>query len=252
MLDAGIHLSRALEKPSLDDLLGRDVMGRSVLARCLQSFYLIVLPVWAASFFSFFLGVFLAWIFFYGKQRRVSRFFLKIFDKIIFFLSTCPAFLLAIALSIFFEKVQLSNFILICALISFVHGYFEVIYLYQRDHLLGYWQMHGIHGGSLQERILTYGILDHWKKTIFDRLISLLRLCFLLEVCLSYLGFGIPEPHPSFGNILASHFNFLFSGAWHPLLEVGLVFLFLLFLPSLVFRFFSKHFSYNLFKHRAG
>jgi ABC-type dipeptide/oligopeptide/nickel transport system permease subunit len=44
-----------------------------------------------------------------------------------------------------------------------------------------------------------------------------LRTAVAIEASLSYLGFGIQEPSPSFGNMLAAHFDLYLKGQWYVL-----------------------------------
>jgi len=47
-----------------------------------------------------------------------------------------------------------------------------------------------------------------------------LRVAVAAEASLSFLGFGIQEPQPSFGNMLSSHFDLYLKGHWSVLLVI--------------------------------
>ena len=67
-------------------------------------------------------------------------------------------------------------------------------------------------GGSKLTRVIKYGVFRSWKKEIVEMFFIHLQLAFIIEVSLSYLGFGVQEPNPSFGNMFKSHFDLILRG----------------------------------------
>lgn len=65
--------------------------------------------------------------------------------------------------------------------------------------------------------ILRRHILPHTLGITFTQAALLIPQCILAEVTLSFLGLGIGEPMPSWGNMLASlqHYNVLVAGWWN-------------------------------------
>ena len=83
--------------------------------------------------------------------------------------------------------------------------------LVKRDEQLGFWLANKLSGGGNLYRILKYGLVSHWKSEIFRDLTLCLSVAITIEISLSYLGFGVQEPIPSIGNILAAHIGGIFG-----------------------------------------
>lgn len=127
-------------------------------------------------------------------------------------ISSFPFGVAVFCVAVFSEMVSLLGVVLVGAVFLGAQASLRIRELYGQSCKLGYWIAHESLGGSLRERMLRYGISGEWRDELLAALAFNLKVIVVIEAGLSYLGFGVPEPRPSFGNILASHFDLLFKG----------------------------------------
>ena len=63
---------------------------------------------------------------------------------------------------------------------------------------------------------------------------------FIIEVSLSYLGFGVQEPNPSFGNMFKSHFDLILRGDFYTVFVIVGFMIITLAVPKIIFNLFSS------------
>ena len=66
--------------------------------------------------------------------------------------------------------------------------------------------------GSLSDRVMKYGLRRLWRKDLEVFTAQHFSLALIIEISISYLGFGIQEPWPSFGRLLAENLSRVFQG----------------------------------------
>jgi len=85
---------------------------------------------------------------------------------------------------------------------------------------------------------MNHGILPHWLPDTLGNLAFYLKVAITVDASLGYLGFGVQEPHPSFGNMLASHFDSYMRGSWFVLVVIGGFLIVVASAPEACFRIF--------------
>ncbi len=68
--------------------------------------------------------------------------------------------------------------------------------------------------GANAPRILFRQILPNIASIIVVQITFTISFAMLLEAGLSFLGFGVPPPHATWGNILSDGKNYLFDAPW--------------------------------------
>lgn len=232
----GINLSHTLSLPDYSALLGRDALGRDVFIRCVNTVSQVILPVWASGGLGFVAGIIFGFLRLCTDTNWVVDKIFIIADSMLSLIASFPMILFCFTLALLFEQTSLMGVLYSVGLIGICKGYFETLQLYYRDNHLEYWQAHMIAGGSKVERVLIYGFKQVWLKHLAGQLVNFLQLALIAEVTLAYLGFGVPEPIPSFGNMLASHYDLILKGHWHPVLSITAFFILTMLFPqSLLF-----------------
>jgi len=214
-----VSLLQQLEWPSANHLLGTDNLGRDLLVRISDAVTYAVLPLWIGVTLLSLMGMLLAWA--YLSYGRKNVFLQTLIDLVFSVSAAVPVVILSFLLAVIFETTRLWMVIVSVGFILSIHSFLFLKGLFLKSELLGYWQAHAACGGTRKERIMNYGILSHWLPDIFGNLAFYLKVAITVEASLSYLGFGVQEPHPSFGNMLASHFDSYMRGNWFVLVVIG-------------------------------
>jgi peptide/nickel transport system permease protein len=214
-LNTGFELSNMLATPSFSHPLGTDNMGRDLLYRISQALRSSVLPLWGgvllASACGCALGVFTI-------QVRVKNLFSPFIDAFKLFavvVVSIPIGLLAFSWAAFGEITGLMPVLVSMCLVFLMRSFLQIWDFYRHDEFKGYWEAHAAMGGSLGRRLWNYGIFGEWRWGLIEALSFHLKAAVAIEASLSYLGFGVQEPQPSFGNMLASHFDLYLKGHWY-------------------------------------
>jgi ABC-type dipeptide/oligopeptide/nickel transport system permease subunit len=137
---------------------------------------------------------------------------MKLVDIAAVSLATIPAGVMAFAWGAVRERVDLLGVMWTLGILFAVRMYLLVRDLDRRDQKLGYWTAHEALGGTTLSRIWHYGIRGGWSGELMESLWLNLRVAVAIEAAVSYLGFGVAEPAPSFGNMLATHFDYYLKG----------------------------------------
>ena len=219
---------------------GTDQLGRDLLARYSVAVRHTVLPLWITGFLAFFAAIILA----SGTYILEERVFGKILKRFVGILSSFvlafPFSVIVFAVSVYFEGISLSGILLSGFFYIFFKTFIKTIRMIEESRYLGYWEMHESLGGSRWERFFKYGVLNDFKSSLAAELVFSLQLLVAAEVTLSYLGFGVAEPDPSLGNILASNIESALKGEPRILLTSLFVLFLVMYIPSVVRKLIEK------------
>jgi microcin C transport system permease protein len=213
-------------EPTRQNLLGTDDRGRDVLSRLLYGFrYSIIfaLLVWA---FSFAPGIFIGGLMGYlgGKFDLISQ-------RIVEVLSTVPQFfLLIILVSIFSPSMSL------LVIISSAFGWIFISY-YVRAEFLKYRKREFVEAaramGSGHLRIILKHILPNALGPVLTFTPFVISGNIVGLASLDFLGFGLPAPTPSWGELLAQAEKY-FTTAWWLAIYPALAMLIVLVLLNMI------------------
>lgn len=207
-----VDLSRVLTGPGLSHPLGTDTMGRDLLARLGAALWTAVLPLWGVALLGMAGGAALGLLRIVWMQKRGLGRVLRAFDGLSVGVGAVPVGIAALAWAAYWGEAGLFPVAAALVLLFAVRFYNLIRSHYQQDHRLSYWQAHEALGGPTGARIWRHGLVTGWRWRIFDAAGFHLKAAVAIEASLSFLGFGIQEPHPSFGNILSSHFDLYLKG----------------------------------------
>ncbi len=233
-----LDLGNALSPPSLTHPMGTDNLGRDLLLRLSEVMTRTVIPLWIGVFCSLLVGIICAFIFIHCIGHRLLGVAEKIFFFLTSFVASIPISVICFGVAVVIERSNLFSVLLPLVVLFGMQTYHTITNFYRRDQRLGFWVAHQTMGGSLAGRILRYGILRSWRQDILSLLSFQLKVAISIEASLSYLGFGIQEPDPSFGNMLASHFDLYLKGEWSILLFIILIFILTSAVPVSITRIF--------------
>jgi len=218
---AGFDLSAMGSDPSLKHLLGTDNLGRDLLIRIAHAIKGAVLPLWLAVFLCTIGGIlFGAMSIVFEESSKMARKFSSLFKLLLSAAAAIPIGVVAFSYSVLQERAGIGPVLISLGTLFFIRSYLQVSSLYLEDQKLSYWRAHQSIGGSLLNRLFSYGLGGRWKEILFSSFCFHLQVSVAIEASLSYLGFGIQEPQASFGNILASHFDLYLKGQWQILIIV--------------------------------
>jgi len=213
-VETQVNLAAILTTPSLEHPLGTDNLGRDLLFRILQVFQTTVLPLWGIVVSTSLIGLLLSVLTICLLQFLGRDYLLSVPYFFALVVTSVPVGIAALLWSVALERTSLWNVALALGSLFSLRLYLQVLDHYQQDRRLAFWQAHQSLGGTLIQRLLNYGILTTWRKNIFEVFCFHLQAAIVIEAGLSYLGFGIQEPNPSFGNMLASHYDTYLRGDW--------------------------------------
>ena len=230
-----IHLADMLGSVSWSHWLGTDNLGRDVYARISSAILFVTLPIWAGVFLGSSLGVCAAALLI-SVRSRLLNIWIRCSCAGVRLIHLFPVAILAIVVMTISERI---NFMVLCSVLFtsfFAQSFVWTENQFRRDKNLMYWQAHESMGGGLFRRIWQYGIFQHWKQGLLNLMRFQLAAAVVVEISLSYLGLGVLEPSPSFGNILASHFEIGMRGEYHLLSVILISIILVYFIPTVVLR----------------
>ena len=229
-----VNISNASSGISWSHPLGTDQLGRDLLARCSIAIRQTVLPLWLASSFAFLLACLCGGIVFIYRDKT----FIKILSPVSLVLAysflAIPFGVAVFMFSVYRENINLTGILLACLCLVFFKTYLKIRDLITENENLGYWKAHQSLGGSRLARYLNYGILQNFRKPLFSEYLFSLKLAVAAEVTLSYLGFGVPEPKPSIGNMMSANLVNALNGEPAVLLTSITVLVVVMYFPSAV------------------
>ncbi|MDC1174740.1 ABC transporter permease subunit [Bacteriovoracaceae bacterium] len=193
-------------KPSSDNIFGTDESGRDVFSRILYGFKYSIIYAFLVWFFSLILGSILGGIMGYvgGKTDLIGQ-------RVVEMFSTIPQFfLLLILISIFPASV------LMLVIISTIFGWIPISYYIRAEFLKNrnreFVEAARANGASTA-RILTKHIFPNSLTPVITFAPFIISGHIIGLASLDYLGFGLPVPTPSWGELL-SQAQKHFTVAW--------------------------------------
>jgi peptide/nickel transport system permease protein len=190
-----IDRKQILEPPSLKHPLGTDDLGRDVLSRMLYGSRISLAVGFVAVGIATFIGIILgALAGYYGSWT--DRIIMRFVDIML----TIPAFFLILAV-IAFIGPSIWNIMIVIGVTSwmgiarFVRA--EFLSLKEREFILAAKAL-----GASDFRIIFRHILINSLAPVLVTAVLMVATAVLLESALSFLGFGVQPPTPSWGNIL--------------------------------------------------
>ncbi|TVQ91093.1 MAG: ABC transporter permease [Deltaproteobacteria bacterium] len=207
---ADVDPTRAFAGPGLRHPLGTDHLGRDILWRMLLASRAFVGPGLLACLvclgFGLPLGAAAGW--FSGAVAAVIRYLFTVVQGL-------PRFILVLlALSIYGNRPSV---LAIAAGLAYAPTLGEAIF----ERIEGlrsseFIAAHRAHGVSETRLLLVHLLWGACRRLLARHLLALFAFLLILETTLSYLGFGVEQPHPSWGNMLAFDLDHDGSG-WMPL-----------------------------------
>ena len=195
------NLLKVAQSPSKEHLLGTDMSGRDNLSRLIYGSRVSITIGISAMLFTVIIGVILG---------SISGFFGGIIDAIIMRMTdlalSLPFLVLAITIISIVERMTIGIFVTIIALTSWptltriVRGSF--LTLREREFVQGARAI-----GASNFRIITKHLLPNAIGPIIVNATLLMATMIIAESALSFIGMGIPQPTPSWGNMLTEAQN---------------------------------------------
>ena len=201
------NLREAQMPPSADHLLGTDQLGRDILSRIIFGARISIVVGIAAVAVAAVIGVFLG-----VTSVMVPRWLGDAIMRLTDIFLALPAVLIALAVAATIGP-SLINVILIIGLVYWaqfarlVRG--EALSVREREYVLA-----ARVTGSPVLRIIRRHILPNVLNTIIVMITLQLASAILLESILSFLGIGIPQPTPSWGNMVADGRPYIAFSWW--------------------------------------
>jgi peptide/nickel transport system permease protein len=196
-----------LKPPSSHNYLGTDQLGRDVLSRMLHGSRISLTVGFVAVGISLFIGVLVgAAAGYYG--RWVDSFLMRFVDTMLCF----PSFFLILTVVALLGP-SIFNIMLIIGITSwegtarFVRA--EFLTLRERDYVQAAKAL-----GVKDSRIIVRHILPNALAPVFVTATLGVASAILIEASLSFLGFGVQPPAPSWGNILTEGRTYIFDAWW--------------------------------------
>lgn len=195
------NLLKVAQSPSKEHLLGTDMSGRDNFSRLIYGSRVSITIGISAMLFTVIIGVILG---------SISGFFGGIIDAIIMRMTdlalSLPFLVLAITIISIVERMTIGIFVTIIALTSWptltriVRGSF--LTLREREFVQGARAI-----GASNFRIITKHLLPNAIGPIIVNATLLMATMIIAESALSFIGMGIPQPTPSWGNMLTEAQN---------------------------------------------
>lgn len=206
---------RPEEVPRLDIyLLGTDDLGRDVFARMLQGAWVSLTVGFVAVGISVLIGIFMGGIAGYFGQHMlintisVDTLIMRIVDIMLCF----PSFFLILTV-VALLPASIYNIMIVIGLTSwmgttrFVRA--EFLSLREQDFVAAAKAL-----GVSNFRIIFRHIMPNAIAPVLVSATIGIASAILTEAGLSFLGFGVPPPHATWGNILSNGKNFIFDAPW--------------------------------------
>ena len=229
-LGTKMDIMNSLALPSFKHPLGTDSMGRDLLVRFHQSLYNSILPIWIFCTLVSIGSVVLSVLLFSINSNFINRVFS--FSKTL--IVSVPITIACLFLSVYYEEISFEILLIAIGLLILSKNYQLIEHNFHRCSKFGFWISHEMMGGSKLDRIVRYGLLKSWKLPLIELFFINLQLAFIIEISLSYLGFGVQEPKPSFGNMFKSHFDLILRGDFYTVSVIILFMCITLILPKLL------------------
>ena len=205
-----VELSEAirLKPPSANHWFGTDHLGRDVLARSLYGARISLLVGFLSTGMSIVTGTLLGSVAgFYGGP--IDSILTRLIDVVL----SLPLLFLLIILQSLLTQPSLLNVILVLSFTSWMGTArivrAQVLKEREMDYVVA---AHSI--GASTSRIITRHLLPNVIGSVIVIATLQVGRLIILEAALSYLGFGVPRPHASWGSMLAEARGYLNTGPW--------------------------------------
>ena len=201
------EVSMKLKAPSFQHLLGTDQLGRDIFSRMLYGSRISLSVGFVAVAISIFIGVLVgALAGYYG--RWIDSLLMRFVDTMLCF----PSFFLILAV-VALMGPSIFNIMVVIGVTSwmgtsrFVRA--EFLSLRERDFTQAAMAL-----GVKDSRIIFRHILPNALAPVFVTATLKVASAILIEAGLSFLGFGVQPPAPSWGNILTEGRTYIFDAWW--------------------------------------
>lgn len=183
--------------PSADHPLGTDSSGRDNLSRLLYGGRISLIVGFSAMIFTLVIGVILGSIAgYYGG--KVDAFIMRVADMVL----VLPFLVLVLTIVAMLQKVTITIFVTIIALTSWpnltriVRGTY--LSLREQEFILGAKAI-----GASDFRIIFKHLIPNAIGPIIVNATLMMASYIIIESGLSFIGFGIPQPTPTWGNMIS-------------------------------------------------
>lgn len=200
-------VSLKLKPPSFQHYVGTDQLGRDVFSRMLHGSRISLSVGFVAVAISIFIGILLGAVAgYYGGW--VDSILMRFVDTMLCF----PSFFLILTI-VALMGPQILNIMIVIGITSwmgtarFVRA--EFLSLRERDYVQA---AHVL--GVKDHRIIFRHILPNALAPVFVSATLKVASAILIEAGLSFLGFGVQPPRPSWGNILTEGRTYIFDAWW--------------------------------------
>jgi len=190
------NLMNVMGKPSAENYLGTDSSGRDNFSRLVYGSRVSLTVGFAAMFFTLTIGVILGSLSgYYGG--RIDSLIMRSADLMLIF----PFLLLVLTVMAILNKVNIPIFVTIIALTTWpnitriLRGTF--LSLREKEFVLGARSI-----GCSDLRIITKHFLPNAVGPIIVNATLMMATMIIIESALSFIGFGIPQPTPTWGNMV--------------------------------------------------
>jgi len=199
--------TQILSKPTLENILGRDSLGRDVFSRLLLGAFFSVLIAFVSVLLATIGGIIIGSI--AGYYGKISDFIMVQLSEV---LIAIPSILIALGVVVilgtgFFSLIVAIFLMYLPRTINLVRG------LVRKEKYMEYIIAVKTYGIS-NFRVLFVHILPNIKKDIIINFSTSFAGAILTEAGLGYLGLGIQPPYPTLGNILSQSQSYFLSAPW--------------------------------------
>ena len=202
----GINLKEMMQSPDYKHVLGTDFMGRDILSRIIVGSQAYFMPGLLSIIIALFFGTMAGLVSGYngGRTDSIISYILDLIDSI----PKMVIILLAIAFfrpGIYFIMliVGITNIPTVASLIKS-----KVIFLKKRSFIEAAKAL----GLKTRDIIFKHILWYNCKAIVIIQATLGMAEVILIETSLSYLGFGVQEPAPSWGNMVAAGKDYFFRG----------------------------------------
>lgn len=194
-------LTRIEQPPSSEHILGTDSSGRDNFARLLYGGRISLVVGFSAMMFSLIIGVVTGTIAgYYGG--KIDSLIMRFADLML----ALPFFVLALTIIAIVDEVTIALFVFVIAITTWpnltriVRGSF--LTLREREFILSAQAL-----GASNRRIIFKHLLPNAIGPIIVNATLLMATMIILESGMSFIGMGIPQPTPTWGNMLSEAQN---------------------------------------------
>jgi len=199
--------TKVLHKPTLENILGHDSLGRDVFSRLILGAFFSVIIAFTSVLMATICGIIIGCI--AGYYGKISDFIVVQLTEVII---AIPSILIALGVIVILGTGFVSLIVAIFLMylprsINLVRG------LVKKEKHMEYVIAVRTYGIS-SFRVLFVHILINIKKEIWVNFSTSFAGAILTEAGLGYLGLGIQPPYPTLGNILSQSQSYFLSAPW--------------------------------------